>query len=201
MGRPPIDVWVDERADAELSGVQNIGFLHCDGYVAEGLPALFVQILPDHGGQGRRDPFFVPAHSVVVGWSQSHQVPVRRDGTAALVLEMAGGFGLQCIGDLGRVDRSAEEPCEGAGDGTLQFPFETLHDTHRPLPSMCAAGPELGVRPARIGVDVGVVIVMVRTNGRPDDRKVAAELTVPTVVVFAGWQRFRRRRSPRWHCP
>ena len=51
MGRTPADVRVDERADAELSGVQYVGFLQCDGYITEGLPTLLVQILPDHAGQ------------------------------------------------------------------------------------------------------------------------------------------------------
>jgi hypothetical protein len=104
MGRTPIDIRVDERADAELSGVQDIGFLQCDGYVTEGLPTLLVQILPDHGGQRCGDPHFVLTDVLVITLSELHGVAIGRDGQPALVLEMVRRLVLQGVRDLGRMD-------------------------------------------------------------------------------------------------
>lgn len=131
VGRTPIDIRVDERADAELSGVQSVGFLQCDGYVAEGLPTLLVEILPDHGGQRRGDPLFVLANARTIGWAQLHRVPVAGDRSAALVLQVTRRLRLQRIGYLGGMYRSAEQAREGTGDRTLQLPFKTLDDAHR----------------------------------------------------------------------
>ena len=105
---PSVDVGIDDRADAELPGVQGIGLLEGDGDIPEGLVALFVQILPDHVRERRADTRFVGTQYLAVGGPEADLEAVRGDRAVALVVNVVGHLALQGVGDLGRLHRAAE---------------------------------------------------------------------------------------------
>ena len=114
--------------------MQGLGLFEADGNIAERLPSLLVQILPDHVRQRRGDTHFVGTQTLTIGRTETYPVQVRGDGHIPLMLDVLGGLLLECIGDLGRLHLSTEEPREGVADRALQATFEALDDAHRHLP-------------------------------------------------------------------
>src|SRR6478609_9675452 len=129
----PTDIRIDERADAELPGVQGLGLFDRHRDVAERLPSLLVEILPDHVRQCRGDTLFGRTQALLIRRTKRHPVVVRCDRDVALLVEVVGGLTLQRVRHLGRLDLAAEEPGEGVADRALELALECLHDAHRHL--------------------------------------------------------------------
>src|SRR6478735_8963003 len=129
----PTDIRIDERADAELPGVQGLGLFERHRDVAERLPSLLVEILPDHVRQCRGDTLFGRTQALLIRRTKRYPVVVRCDRDVALLVEVVGGLTLQRVRHLGRLDLAAEEPGEGVADRALELALECLHDAHRHL--------------------------------------------------------------------